>query len=171
MRRIARSEQIEQALHGFLESGMDSSEQPVSELLKLGAQLMVQKALEQEVADYLGRGRYERRQEDQEGLRNGYEPGHVRTAEGDIVLQVPQVRGTRRPYNSKLMEFLRGNSDVPERLVVQMYAPGLSTRGIEEAFRDPYTGELLLGRTAISELTESLWEDYQAFCQRDLSEF
>lgn len=171
MRRIARSEQIEQALHRFLESGMDSSEQPVSELLKLGAQLMVQKALEQEVADYLGRERYERRQEDQEGLRNGYEPGHVRTAEGEIVLQVPQVRGTRRPYNSKLMEFLRGNSDVLERLVVQMYARGLSTRDIEEAFRDPYTGELLLGRTAISELTESLWEDYQAFCQRDLSEF
>jgi len=60
---------------------------------------------------------------------------------------------------------------VLERLVVQMYARGLSTRDIEEAFRDPYTGELLLGRTAISELTESLWEDYQAFCQRDLSEF
>jgi putative transposase len=150
---------------------MDSSEQPVSELLKLGAQLMVQKALEQEVADYLGRERYERRQEDQEGLRNGYEPGRIRTAEGEIVLQVPQVRGTNRAYNSKLMEFLRGNSDVLERLVVQMYARGLSTRDIEEAFRDPYTGELLLGRTVISELTESLWEDYQAFCHRDLSGF
>lgn len=171
MRRIARSEQIEQTLHGFLESGMDSSKQPVSELLKLGAQLMVQKALEQEVADYLGRERYERRQEDQEGLRNGYEPGRIRSAEGEIVLQVPQVRGTNGPYNSKLMEFLRGNSDVLEYLVVQMYARGLSTRDIEEAFRDPHTGELLLGRTAISELTESLWEDYQAFCQRDLSGF
>jgi len=37
----------------------------------------------------------------------------------------PQVPGTDRPYNSRLMEFLRGNSNVLERLVVQMYARGL----------------------------------------------
>ena len=71
MKRIARSEQIEQALHAFLGSGMDSSEQPVSEVVKLATQLIVQKALEQEVAYCLGRERYERRQEDQEGLRHG----------------------------------------------------------------------------------------------------
>jgi len=29
----------------------------------------------------------------------------------------------------------------------------------------------VLGRTAVSELTDRLWEDYQAFCQRDLSGF
>jgi transposase-like protein len=60
------------------------------------------------------------------------------------------------PYQSRLMSFLAGNSDVLEYLVVQMYTRGLSTRDIEDAFRDP---------------TDSLWEDYQAFCQRDLSGF
>lgn len=171
MKRIAPSEQIEQVVHAFLQGGIENSEQPVSELVKLGAQLIVQKALEQEAAGHLERDRYERRQEGQEGLRNGYEPGRIRSAEGEIVLQVPQVRGTEEPYRSKLMEFLRGNSDVLEYLVVQMYTRGLSTRDIEEAFRDPYTGELLLGRSAVSELTDSLWEEYQAFCQRDLSGF
>jgi transposase-like protein len=140
-------------------------------MVKLGAQLIVQKALEQEVRDQLERDRYERRQEGQQGLRNGYEPGRIRSAEGEIVLQVPQVRETQEPYRSKLMNFLRGNSDVLEYLVVQMYTRGLSTRDIEEAFRDPYSGELLLGRSAVSELTDSLWEDYQAFCERDLSSF
>jgi transposase-like protein len=171
MKRIAASEQIEQVVHEFLQGGIQSSEQPVSELVKLGAQMIVQKALEQEVRDQLERGRYERRQEGQQGLGNGYEPGRIRSAEGEIVLQVPQVRGTEEPYRSKLMEFLRGNSDVLEYLVVQMYTRGLSTRDIEEALRDPYTGELLLGRSAVSELTDSLWEEYQAFCQRDLSGF
>jgi transposase-like protein len=171
MKRIAASEQIEQVVHEFLQGGIQSSEQPVSELVKLGAQMIVQKALEQEVRDQLERERYERRQEGQQGLRNGYEPGRIRSAEGEIVLQVPQVRGTEEPYRSKLMEFLRGNSDVLEYLVVQMYTRGLSTRDIEEALRDPYTGELLLGRSAVSELTDSLWEEYQAFCQRDLSGF
>jgi transposase-like protein len=171
MKRIAPSEQIEQVVQEFLQGGLYDNQQPVSELVKLGAQLIVQKALEQEVRDQLERDRYERRQEGQEGLRNGYEPGRIRSAEGEIVLQVPQVRGTQEPYRSKLMDFLRGNSDVLEYLVVQMYTRGLSTRDVEEAFRDPYSGELLLGRSAVSELTESLWEDYQAFCERDLSVF
>jgi len=171
MKRIAPSEQIEQDLQEFLQGGMYGSQQPVSELVKLGAQLIVQKALEQEVGDQLERDRYKRRQEGQQGLRNGYEPGRIRSAEGEIALQVPQVRGTQEPYRSKLMDFLRGNSDVLEYLVVQMYTRGLSTRDVEEAFRDPYSGELLLGRSAVSELTDSLWEDYQAFCERDLSVF
>ena len=29
----------------------------------------------------------------------------------------------------------------------------------------------MLGRTTISEITDSLWEDYQRFCARDLSGF
>lgn len=171
MNRIAPSERIEQELHGFLQDGLEASEQPVSELIKLAAQKIVQEALEQEVADYLGRDRYARRDAHQQGLRNGYEPGRIRSAEGEIQVQVPQVRGLNSPYRSKLMDFLRGNSDVLEYLVVQMYTRGLSTRDIEDAFRDPLTGELLLSRSAVSELTDSLWEDYQAFCQRDLSGF
>ena len=162
---------MRQALDEFLSQGLETDEQPVSQLLRLAAQVVVQEALEQEVADRLGRERYARREADQQGLRNGYEPGRIRSAEGEIVLQVPQVRGTQEPYRSKLMDFLRGNSDVLEYLVVQMYTRGLSTRDVEEAFRDPYTGELLLGRSAVSELTDSLWEDYQAFRKRDLSSF
>lgn len=43
-------------------------------------------------------------------------------------------------------------------------------RDIEDAFKDE-SGRLLLSRTAVSELGERLWEDYQAFAQRDLSEY
>jgi putative transposase len=171
MKRIAPSERIEQDLQKLLREGLDTSERPVSELIKLAAQKIVQEALEREVAESLGRERYARREEHQQGLRNGYEPGRIRSAEGEIRVQVPQVRELDHPYRSKLMEFLGGNSDVLEYLVVQMYTRGLSTRDVEEAFRDPQTGELLLGRTVVSELTDSLWEDYQAFCRRDLSGF
>jgi transposase-like protein len=162
---------MQQALGAFLSQGIDESEQPVTELLKLAMRRVIQEALEQEVADSLGRDRYARRQAEQVGLRNGYEPGRIRSAEGEVELQVPQVRGTETPYRSRLMDFLRGNSDVLEHLVVEMYTRGLSTRDIEEAFRDPLTGQALLGHAAVSELTDSLWEEYQAFCQRDLSGF
>ena len=155
----------------FLNSGIQTSEQPTSQLVRLAAQLIVQEALEQEVSDFLGRERYERRQENQSGYRNGYEPGHIRSAEGEVAVRVPQVRDTEAPYRSLLMDFLRGNSDILEYLVVQMYTRGLSTRDVEAAFRDPVTGEALLSKSAVSGLTDTLWEDYQAFCQRDLSGF
>jgi hypothetical protein len=102
-------------------------------------------------------------------LRNGYEPGRIRTAEGAIGVQVPQVRSAAEPFRSTLMGFLEGNSDVLERLVTEMYARGLSTRDVEDAFRDA-TGELLISKSAVSEITDRLWEDYEAFCTRDLSD-
>ena len=43
-------------------------------------------------------------------------------------------------------------------------------RDIEDAFRDE-TGRLLLSKTAVSEIGERLWADYQEFATRDLSEY
>lgn len=51
-----------------------------------------------------------------------------------------------------------------------MLARRLSVRDIEDAFKDE-SGRLLLSRTAVSELSARLWGDYQAFAQRDLSEY
>ncbi len=86
-------------------------------------------------------------------------------------MRIPQVRDTAAPYRSRLMEFLEGNSAALEHLVTEMYARGLSTRDVEECFKDEATGELMISRTAaVSEITDQLWEDYRAFCERDLSE-
>src|SRR5438094_9211718 len=51
-----------------------------------------------------------------------------------------------------------------------MYARGLSVRDIEAAFRDA-RGASVLSRTAVSQVTERLWQEYEAFASRDLSEF
>jgi transposase-like protein len=117
-------------MEAFLQQGIHSSEQPLSQFIRLAVQNMVQQAIEQEVTDYLGRDRYER-QAEVNGYRNGYKPGRIRSAEGEIPLAVPQVRGSAETYQSKLLAFLRGNSDVLEYLVVQMYSRGLSTRDVE----------------------------------------
>ncbi len=50
-----------------------------------------------------------------------------------------------------------------------MYARGLSTRDIEAAFTDE-RGVCLLSRTGVSEVTEALWEEYEAFQKRDLED-
>ena len=50
---------------------------------------------------------------------------------------------------------------------MEMLARGLSVRDIEDTFRND-DGSLLLSRTAVSGIGERLWEDYQAFANRDL---
>ena len=67
------------------------------------------------------------------------------------------------------MGFLEGNSEVLDRLVMEMYARGLSTRDVEDAFRDA-TGEMVISKSAVSEVTDELWTQYEAFCARDLSD-
>jgi Transposase, Mutator family len=82
---------------------------------------------------------------------------------------VPQVRGAAAPFRSSLMGFLDGNSGVLDRLVTEMYARGLCTRDVGDAFRYA-TGELLISKSAVTEITDQLWADYQAFIARDLSD-
>jgi putative transposase len=169
MRRVAPSVIAREQLQGLLSGGTDCETNIVSALVEIVTRLVVQELVEGEQRDFLGgRGRYDRRSEDQVGSRNGYERGRLRTAEGFVDVAVPQVRGTGEPFRSSLMGFLDGNSEVLESLVNEMYARGLSTRDVEDAFRDA-TGELLISKSAVSEITDRLWEDYQAFITRDLS--
>ena len=172
MKRIPPSRKIRQRINEVIQNGVETDEDMTSVVIRLGVERLIQEMLEEEVKDYLGRDHYQRRAPDQEnrGYRNGYERGRMRTGEGEITVQVPQVREAPETYRSRLMGTIHGNSEVLERLAVEMYARGLSTRDIEDAI-ERATGERMLSRTAVSRLTESLWEDYVAFTQRDLSCF
>ena len=172
MNKIPPSQQIVQKINELLNQGLNGEEDVKTLIMRLGAERLVQEMLEQEVTDYLEREHYQRRRPEQEhrGYRNGYEPGRIRTAEGEIVVQVPQVREAPETYRSRLMQFLRGNSDVLQRLAVEMYARGLSTRDIEDALEEA-TGDRLLTRTAVSQLSSVLWDEYKAFAKRELAGF
>jgi putative transposase len=140
----------------------------VSDLVKRGARRLIEEMLEAEVRETLGRERYERGAAGR-GYRNGVRRGHVDTAEGRVDFEVPQVRDVPGGFHSEVREQVSTRSDELERLAVEMYARGLSTRDIEDAFRDA-EGNLRVSRTAVSEVTEALWAEYEAFSQRDLSD-
>jgi putative transposase len=167
-KRIPPSEETSQRIHSLLKEGVPGGIR--SEFLRLAVRKLVEEALEAEVADELGRGYYERgSQKAAEGYRNGYRRGRMKTAEGEVQYAVPQVSDRGEPYRSEIREQLRGMSERLEHLAMEMYARGLSTRDVEDAFRDDQ-GRSLLSRTAVSELTEKLWEGYEAFATRDLSD-
>ena len=97
-------------------------------------------------------------------------PGTLKTSEGKVPVELPQVRNGREPFRSQLWAQMGKRTDVLERLAVELYARGLSTRDIEDAFESA-TGERLLSRSTVSEVTDSLWTEHEAFQQRDLSGF
>jgi transposase-like protein len=141
-----------------------------SSLSQLGLRKIIEELLEAEVTERLERGYYARGTSEGQGHRNGYRKGRLKTAEGEVEYSVPQVRGLEEPFRSRVRPELGKRTEALEDLAVEMYARGLSTRDIEAALCDD-KGRSLLSRSAVSQVTERLWEEYEAFTSRDLAEY
>jgi hypothetical protein len=80
MEKVAPSERFRSELDEVL-AGVSGEEDPIETVGRLGARLILQQALEDEVTEFLGRGRYERSDETV-SHRNGYEQRTVKTTSG-----------------------------------------------------------------------------------------
>ena len=167
--RLPASQRTREELTALIE-GRLSTVSAKDELVKLATRLIVEEALEGEAGDAVGRDYYEHGAQPGQGYRNGYRMGRLKTAEGAMEYSAPQIAGRDEPFRSAIREHLKGHTQGLEDLAIEMLARGLSVRDIEDAFKDE-NGRLLLSKTAVSQLGERLWEDYQAFAQRDLSEY
>jgi hypothetical protein len=78
-RTVPPSAEIQARIDKLLARGMvDDRQKMLSELARLGARLIIQRAVEDEFDQWLRRARYERRQERQRGLPTGFVPGVCR---------------------------------------------------------------------------------------------
>ena len=109
-RTVPPSAEIEARIEHMLSVGVgENARESLSELARLGARLIIQRAVEDEFDGWLGRARYEHRPAYQRGLRNyesglrnGFRPRTVQTAEGELEVQIPQVREAAETFASKL---------------------------------------------------------------------
>jgi len=151
----------------FMTSRLEGNN-PISCLVRQGARLMLQKALEEEVTEFLGRGHYKRRQDSGlTGYRNGYETVKLNLGEGQIELKQPQVRETEDDFQSKILKGTR-RSDVLEYLIPQLYIKGLSTRDIEDILQNGLKLDKV-SRSVVSNLCGQIEEDFKKWRSRDLS--
>ena len=167
-RRIAPSVQIEAAIEAVLLGGISGPDH-LSQLGRLGAQLVLQRAVEDEVAVFLQRARYERTP-DAAGSRNGSRPRRVQTAEGEIIVAVPQVRDTLTRFVSSVIPDTRAiiRTRPLEALVIGAYVRGLSDRDIESLAREAGLGQI--SKTTVSGICRELRDRYRAFRARSLGE-
>jgi len=167
-RRIAPSARIEDAIERVLLEGLDDPDS-LSRLGRLGAQLVLQRAVEDELGAFLGRARYERT-ETATGSRNGHRPRRIQTAEGELVLAMPQVRGSLERFVSSVIPDTRAivRTRPLEALVIGAYVRGLSDRDIESLAREAGLGSI--SRTTVSTICRELRDRYRAFRAKSLAD-
>ena len=169
MKRVPPSERSKKEIERLVREGTSEEEDPKTTLVRLGIRRMMEEVCEAAVRDLLGRDHYQRRKPVSEGYRNGYRRARLKTSEGEVSYEVPQVRQVDASSLSQLRCLLEGRTEGLETLALEMFARGCSTRDIEEIFATEQGGSLL-SRTAVSEITEALWKEYEEFATRDLSD-
>jgi putative transposase len=166
--RIAPSAALEAAIEELLAEGLGDGER-LAEIGRLGARLVLQRAVEEEVTAFLSRARYERTSEAR-GSRNGNRPRHVRTAEGKLEIQVPQIRGAAARFVSSVIP--NGRTALRTRplqaLIIGGWVRGLSDRDIESLASEAGLGQI--SKSTVCEITKELRARYQAFRARSLGE-
>jgi putative transposase len=175
-RTVPPSAEIEERIDQLLAVGVgENPRESLSELAKLGARLIIQRAVEDEFDAWLGRARYERRPDHQRGLRNygsglrnGFRPRNLQTAEGELQVEIPQIREAAETFASKL--FPRGTKLVRteplKALVIGAFVRGLSMRDVESLCEKAGLGKL--SKSTASRVCEELRERYERFKRRDL---
>jgi putative transposase len=151
-RTVPPSAEIEEQIDRLLAVGVgENPRESLSELARLGARLIIQRAVEDEFDAWLGRARYERRPAYQHGLRNyesglrnGFRPRRVQTLEGELEVEIPQVREAAEPFVSKLFpcstKVLR--TEPLRAMVIGAFVRGLSMRDIESLCEKAGLGKL-----------------------------
>jgi transposase-like protein len=148
---------------------VDDPQKMLSELARLGARLIIQRAVEDEFDMWLGRARYERRPAGPPGKRNGFRARHLQTAEGELRIEIPQVRAAM-PFVSKLFpkwhckRLLR--TDPLKTLVIGGFVRGLSMRDIESLCEEAGLGSI--SRSTVARICDELHERFEAFKRRSL---
>ena len=177
-RTVPPSAEIEQQIDRLLAVGVgENPRESLSELAKLGARLIIQRAVEDEFDAWLGRARYERRPAHQRGLRNydsglrnGFRPRRLQTLEGELEVEIPQVREAAEPFVSKLFpcstKVLR--TEPLRAMVIGAFVRGLSMRDIESLCEQAGLGTL--SKTTAQRICTELRERFEQFKRRDLYE-
>ena len=145
----------------------------LEEVARLGAQLLMQAALEAEVTEFLGRDRYARAaltEDARPGSRNGYRDVAVKTTAGPVKLARPKLRGTSEAFASRLFGSHVTKTNALESLVIASFIRGLSVRDVEATLADALGDQAAISKSTVSAICQQIKDEYQAWALRRLDE-
>ena len=154
--------------------GRETIEDPVTELLRVGAQQLIQRAVEAELAELLSQHGGRRTETGNAGVvRNGYLPEReLQTGLGPVTVQIPKVRaktGEAVTFRSALVPpYIRKTKSL-EAAVPWLYLKGVSSGEMGEALK-VLVGPQAQGLSAstVSRLKQVWGEQYRLGCEERL---
>jgi transposase-like protein len=133
-------------------------------------QTCLQRVLDEEVDDLLGRGRHERRAADAVGYRNGYgKPRRVALMNGTITVRRPRVRGLDARFESRILPLFQRRTPEVAKLLPALYLHGLSSGDFTLALRGLLGDSAPLSASSVQRLTEDWQRDYAQWRREDLT--
>jgi putative transposase len=145
----------------------------LEEVARLGAQLLMQAALEAEVTEFLGRDRYQRAaacEDARSGSRNGHREVTVKTTAGPVVLARPKLRGTSEAFASRLFGRHVTKTNALESLVIASFVRGLSVRDVEATLAEALGDQAAISKSTVSAICQAIKDEYEAWAARRLDE-
>jgi transposase-like protein len=171
-KRVSPCERLHAQIDEVFAGGADLAV-ALERVAQLGAQLLLQAAIEGEVAAFLGRERYERSaacEQARAGMRNGHCPTTIKTTAGPVTVQRPKLRGTTERFASQLFGTGVTKTNALQALVIAGFVRGLSTRDIEATVVEALGERAGVSRSTVSRVCEQIKTQFDAWCARRLDE-
>jgi transposase-like protein len=140
------------------------SEKDIAALSQQLLKLTVERALNVEMDEHLGYDKHAWEGRGSGNSRNGSSPKTVKGSMGEVELDIPRDR--RGEFEPQLIGKGQTRLTAFDDQILSLYARGMSTRDIAEAFREMYGAEV--SASLISKVTEAVWETVQAWQTRPL---
>ena len=168
--RVSPTDRVRDHIDELFASGRQLPE-ILEDVARLGAQLLMQAALEAEITEFLGRDRYQRAAacaDARPGSRNGYREVTVKTTAGPVSLARPKLRGTTEAFASRLFGSHVTKTNALETLVIASFVRGLSVRDVEAALAEALGDQAAISKSTVSAVCGQIKDEYQAWARRDL---
>ncbi|MGV1050476.1 MAG: IS256 family transposase [Solirubrobacterales bacterium] len=171
-KRVSPTESVRAQIDALFDGSRELVE-IIEDVARLGAQLIIQTAVEAEVTAFLGRARYERANGEQcgAGMRNGYQPpAAIKTTAGPVSVQRPKLRGTSEPFVSRLFGQGVTKSNALECLVIASFVRGLSVRDVEATLADALGVAGKVSKSEVSRICKAIGGELDAWSSRRLDD-
>ena len=138
-----------------------------------GMQRLLQRVLEEEVDELLGRGRYARRAavDAPGGYRNGFgQPRRLSLSSGTITLRRPRVRGLDERFETRLLPAFKRRTEEVGRLLPELYLHGLAQGDFDLALRGLLGEGAPLSAPSIARLKAGWHAEYELWKTRSVAD-
>ena len=131
----------------------------------------MQQLLVEEVTEFLGRRKYQRRGAEMAGYRNGYgKPRRLTMRSGTVTVRRPRVRDLNERFESRLLPLFTRRTREVRDLLPELYLHGLASGDFELALRGLLGEQAPLSASTVARAKERWQAEYSEWQQRRIED-